>query len=97
MTRLAHRHRLSLLTVLLLCLSWSLWLQGNHVHIADHTAVDACVVCHYNAASVPSSPSTPEIIRTVAFVSAVMLIALIGPLLKLRPPVRAPPAKSIVA
>lgn len=96
MTRLAHKHRISLLAVLLLCLSWSVWLQGNHVHIAEHTAIDACVVCHYTAAALPSTPSSPEIIPVVIAVSAVLLITAAVPLLNLRPPVRAPPVAHFV-
>jgi hypothetical protein len=91
MTRLAHKNRISLLAVLLLCLSWSVWLQGNHVHVADHTALDACVACHYNAAALPSTAISAEITRTVVEVSDIVAIAVVLPLLPLRPPARAPP------
>ncbi|WP_339674242.1 hypothetical protein [uncultured Zhongshania sp.] len=96
MTRLVHKHRLSLLAVLLLCLSWSVWLQGNHVHVAEHSAIDACVVCHYNAASLPSTTSSPDIIRTAAVFSDTVSLAVFVLLVTLRPPARAPPAKLIV-
>ncbi len=96
MTRLRPQHRLSLLAVLLLCLSWSVWLQGNHVHIAEHTAIDACVVCHYGAAALPSTPSSPEITPFVIAVGAVLSIATTQPRLNLRPPTRAPPLNILV-
>ncbi|CAA0079583.1 Uncharacterised protein [Zhongshania aliphaticivorans] len=96
MTRLSPFHRTSLLAVLLLCLSWSAWLQGNHIHIAEHAAIDACVLCHYNTAAMPSSPSAPDIITVAQTVIAV--IAFLGalPLSFLSPPARAPPRKFIV-
>jgi hypothetical protein len=96
MTRLAHKHRLSLLAVLLLCLSWAVWLTGSHVHVAEHTALDACVVCHYNAAALPATATSAEIIRIVVAVSNVAAVALVLPLLTLRPPVRAPPVNILV-
>ncbi|WP_320836885.1 hypothetical protein [Zhongshania sp.] len=83
--------RLSLAALLLLCLSWSLWLQGNHVHVAEHSPLSECVVCHYSGAAATSEPFNPYI---PAFLpsrheSAIPDVFRTSPVL--RPPARAPP------
>ena len=96
MTRLGPQHRIPLLAVLLLCLSWSMWLQGNHVHIAEHTAIDACVVCHYGAAALPSTPNSLQLAPSFIALGAASPIVAAVPLVNLRPPTRAPPLRPLV-
>jgi hypothetical protein len=91
MNRSALHKRYSLLAVLLLCLSGSLWMQANHVHLTGHSTLHECVVCHYSAAAALNSHSSSSItITPVASLElAIILFAVVGP--QLRPPARAPP------
>jgi len=83
--------RLSLAALLLLCLSWSLWLQGNHIHIAEHSPLSECVVCHYSSAAATSDPFTPYIPAFLPSRHELALPKVIRARVVLHPPARAPP------
>jgi hypothetical protein len=73
-----------------------MWLQGNHVHIAEHTAIDACVVCHSGAAALPATPNSLAIVLSFTALGALLPIASAELLVNLRPPTRAPPLGPLV-
>ncbi len=83
--------RLSLAALLLLCLSWSLWLQGNHIHVAEHTPISECVVCHYSSAAATSDPFSTYTPAFVPSCHELALPAVVRASAVLHPPARAPP------
>ncbi|WP_373079662.1 hypothetical protein [Zhongshania sp.] len=83
--------RLSLAALLLLCLSWSLWLHGNHVHVAEHSPLSECVVCHYSGAAATNEPFSPYIPAVLPSRHESALASVFHASPVLRPPARAPP------
>ncbi|WP_372861510.1 hypothetical protein [Spongiibacter sp.] len=49
------RYRSLLLALLLLCLSWSAWLQAEHIHLDSHEVVEECLLYHQGANAALSS------------------------------------------
>lgn len=83
--------RFSLAALLLLCLSWSLWLQGHHIHIAEHTPLSECAVCHYSGPAVTSDSFSPYIPAFLPSRHELALPRVLRASDVLHPPVRAPP------
>lgn len=85
------QRKFSILALLLLCLSGSLWLQGEHLHINDTGPVHDCALCHHGVAALsaitPLLPvdwgNYPLPISPTCSASIASLVAL--------PPVRGPP------
>ena len=90
--KLSLQHKLlSLAALLLLCLSWSLWLQGNHIHVAEHSPLSECVVCHYSGVAATSDPFSPYIPAALPSRHDLALPSVFRASIVLRPPARAPP------
>ncbi len=45
----------SLLALFVLCLSWSAWLQAEHIHLGDHGVVEECLLYHQGGSAALSS------------------------------------------
>lgn len=59
MNRLSPLRYRSLLTLLCLCLSWSAWLQAEHIHLHGDGVAEECLVYHQGTSATLSSGELP--------------------------------------
>lgn len=86
------QYQLRLIAVLLLSLSASLWLQGDHLHITDkHSVSEHCLVCQFGAAAAPAAEFVVAVVLASATLLVPTLVNSLSPARRLRPPARAPP------
>lgn len=94
MLRNLHR-KATVLALLLFCLSGSLWLQGEHIHLQDHGPVHDCAVCHHgSAAAVGQLYVGAMAAQTLHSVTLPVMSAIIDGA-RYHPPARAPPFYSV--
>lgn len=81
----------SLLALLLLCLSWTAWVEAEHIHLHGDGVAEECLVYHHGAAAALSSGGLPSISLGNTQASTVYFLCATKAVTVYSQPVRGPP------